>query len=229
MKTTLLIFLVACTIGCVPERRSPNEVAGSGTSLLDENSLKGWHYYQGRSSDAWEIADGVLHRKPFEEAEAKADLVTDSTYEDFELTFEWKISHQGNSGVLYRVDEKAKEPYFSGPEYQILDDENFPGEVPEFQLTGSCFHMFGPSDKNIVRGPGSWNTSRIVVSGNSVEHWLNNTKVVSYEIGSESWQEAKLRGKWNSVPEYASQKRGHIVLQDHGSEVWFKNITIQSL
>jgi len=196
--------------------------------LFDGQSMSGWRTFKGAENNSWEVIDGALHCKPFDLADKRADLMTEAQYENFELVFEWKISAQGNSGVLFRVTEEYEKPYFTGPEYQVLDDGGYPGEVKEENFSAANYDMQAPVNKTL-KPVGEWNTAMIVVNGNHVEHWLNDAKVVEYEIGSDEWKKRRSDSKWKDVKGYAVPVKGHIDLQDHGNEAWFRNIMIREL
>jgi hypothetical protein len=198
--------------------------------LFDGVSKKGWRTFKNQENNSWEVADGTLHCKPFDDkAENKrTDLITEDQFENFELAFDWKISPQGNSGVMFRVTEEYDVPYATGPEYQILDDGGYPGEVTETNFTAGNYAMHAAVNKKL-NPVGEWNASRIVANGNQIEHWLNGDKVVSYEMNSPEWKKLKDAGKWKDFPGYGTAKKGHIDLQDHGNEVWFRNIKVKPL
>lgn len=216
LKITLLAILVS---GC--QSKETNQ----GTPLFNGKDFSGWRFYKGRENNSWEVVDGVLHCKPFDGNEKRADLITDKQYENFELSWEWKLPAQGNSGMMFRVTEEFDEPYLSGPEYQMLDDIGYPGKIEEWQKTGANFGMHvaeGAQPKAI----GEWNESKLIVNGNHVEHWLNGKKVVTYQLSSEEWKERKAKSKWNEAAGYGAAPKGHIAIQDHGSEVWVRNVSI---
>jgi hypothetical protein len=198
--------------------------------LFDGVSMNGWRTFKNKENNSWEVSEGTLHCKPFDDKgeNKRADLVTVDQYRDFELAFDWKISPQGNSGVMFRVTEEYDEPYATGPEYQILDDKGYPGEVAETNFTASNYAMHVAENKT-VNPVGEWNSARIVVKGNHVEHWLNGQQVVSYELNSDDWKKRRAASKWKDFPGYGSAQKGHIDLQDHGNEVWFRKIMIKSL
>lgn len=209
---------------------APGEAAEGWYSLFDGTSMRGWRTFRNQQNDSWEVADGALHCKPFKDNETnlRSDLITNEQYENFEFAFDWKISPQGNSGVMFRVSEEFEQPYASGPEFQIIDDEGYPGDLQPGQLTGANYDMDVPTE-NASNPVGEWNTSRIVANGNHIEHWLNEKKVVEYEIGSEEWNQQRSNSKWKDFPGYGLTKKGHIALQDHGNEVWFRNLKIKPL
>ncbi len=218
----------------VPEEKSENQLTESQKSegwklLFNGKNTDGWKFYQGKENDSWEIVDGTLHCKPEEAAKKRADLITVEQYENFELAFDWKIAPGDNSGVIYRAIEKFDQPYLSGPEYQVIDDKGFSNDLTEKQLSGANYDMIAaPADKSI-NPPGEWNTGRIVVNGNHVEHWLNDAKVVEYELNSPEWKKLKNGSKWKDAKGYGASTKGHIDLQDHGGEVWYRNIMIKTL
>ncbi len=196
--------------------------------LFDGKTTAGWRFFKDKENDSWEVTEGTLHCKPFDDAPKRADILTIAQYENFELAFDWKISTQGNSGVMFRVTEEYDEPYLSGPEYQVLDDDGYPGELKDAQLTGSNYDMHAATGGKL-KSVGEWNSSKIIASGNHIEHWLNGKKVVEYQISSEEWLATKKASKWNDAKGYAASPKGHIDFQDHGGEVWYKNIMVKVL
>ncbi|GAA0533618.1 DUF1080 domain-containing protein [Chitinophaga japonensis] len=198
--------------------------------LFNGQSLDGWHIYKGKTSNSWVVENGVLHCLGSEKdkSDKRGDLVTDSTFENFELQAEWKIAPQGNSGIIYLASEEYAAPYLSGPEYQLIDDNNFPEKLEDWQKTGANYAMGAPLVA-AAKPVGEWNHTRIVVNNGHVEHWLNGQKTAEYEIGSPEWKNAKETGKWKDARGYGGTKKGHIVLQDHGSEVWFRNVKVKEL
>jgi hypothetical protein len=219
-KLTIVLLAIASASASLAQKTKTK-------SLFDGKTLTGWHFFKGKENNSWEVKDGVLHCKPFDGAEKRADLITDEQFENFELTIEWKISPQGNSGIIYRATEEFNEPYLSGPEYQVLDDVGYPGKIEDWQKTASNYGMYvsAVAPKSV----GEWNLTKIIVNGNKVEHWLNGKKAVSYEFGSEDWNKKKAASKWNEAKGYGKAKEGGIDLQDHGGEVWYKNISIKTL
>ena len=198
--------------------------------LFDGKTKNGWRYYQNKDSKSWEVSNGTLHSKGSADnyGSVNADLMTREQYDNFELSIDWKISPKGNSGILYLVTEDYPTSYLSGPEYQIIDDVNFPEKIEDWQKTGANYAM-NPAPTAEPKPVGEWNHTKIIVNKGHVEHWLNGKKIVEYEIGSEDWKKNKMNGKWKDAAGYAQAKKGHIALQDHGSEAWFKNIKIRQL
>jgi Domain of Unknown Function (DUF1080) len=201
--------------------------------LFDGQTKNGWQIFKERKNNTWEVLDGTLHCKALQEGVAgvgdeRSDIMTTEEFENFELAFDWKISAEGNSGVMYRVTEEFEQPYYSGPEYQLIDDKGYPGELHDGQRTGDNYDMHIAENK-VLKPVGEWNTTKILVTGNHVEHWLNGTKVVAYELGSADWSKRKQASKWKDATGYGLEKKGHIVLQDHGNEAWFRNVMIKTL
>jgi hypothetical protein len=198
--------------------------------LFDGQTLDGWRTFKSKENASWEVKDGFLHCKPFDDRKIKeqSDIHTNNEYENFELSLEWKVAPQSNTGVIYRCTEEFNEPYLSGPEYQIIDDVGYPGELKETNKAGGTYDMYVAKNKTL-KAVGEWNTTKIVVNGNHVEHWLNGSIVLEYELGAAEWKKKKSGSKWNDAKGYGAAKKGYIDLQDHGNEAWFRNILIRVL
>jgi hypothetical protein len=177
------------------------------------------------------VEDGALVCLGATKGVSGGDLVTNRQFENFELAWEWKIDKGSNSGVFYHVIEspKYKKPSETGPEYQLIDDVNFPARLEEWQKTGADYAMHVPNDKKKMKPLGEWNTSRIVFNQGQVEHWLNGEKIVRFQAWTPAWNQEKTQGKWKDYPDYGTAKSGPIVLQDHGNKAYFKNIRIREL
>lgn len=232
MGLTILYLLSACDSGDKAQTVSDTsdlfsltkaEKAAGWELLFDGKSLDGWHSYLEESAKGWIVEEGALITKG-----GNADLITDEVFENFELELEWKISEKGNSGIIYLVDEKPenKASYMTGPEYQIIDDNNYPSKLGPAQKTGANYALHPPliAASNPV---GTFNSTKISVINGKVEHWLNGKKVVAYELGTPEWEAIVDTTKFAKVPVYGRSKKGRIALQDHGGEVAFKNIRIR--
>jgi hypothetical protein len=220
----------------VPESSQYNKLSDAQITegwqlLFDGQSTNGWRIFKARKNNTWEVVDGLLHCKGLNETTGdgneRSDIMTVAEFENFELSFDWKIGVQGNSGVMFRATEDFEQPYYSGPEYQLMDDTGFPTETPD-HLTGSNYGMHA-AEKTKTPSAGEWNTSKLIVNKNMVEHWLNEERVVAYELNSPEWLALKKASKWNDAPGYGVTPKGHIVLQDHGSEIWFRNVMVKVL
>ncbi len=232
---TLVLIFSSCSQKKTEVASTPNQLTEvqqtEGWKLLfDGQTLNGWRTFKNKENDTWEVVDGTLHCKPAQDSVAtkRADIMTTESYQNFELAFDWKIAAQGNSGLIYRVTEEFEVPYASGPEYQIIDDIGYPGELKDVNKTGANYDVHIAENKN-MNPAGEWNSSRLIVNGNHVEHWLNGKKVVEYEFGSEDWKKRVAASKWKDYPGYGLATTGYIDLQDHGSEVWFRSIMIKGL
>ncbi len=199
-------------------------------SLFDGKTLDGWRGYQDKSTASWFVDNGTIHCKGSDAnyGAITADLITEETYDNFDFQVDYKISPKGNSGILYMVNEDHPYSHESGPEYQIIDDVNFPEKLETWQLTAANYAMNAAPDAK-PNPAGQWNHARIIKNGKHVEHWLNGQKVVEYELYSDDWKKRKEEGKWKDVAAYATNEKGHITFQNHGSEAWFKNIMIREL
>lgn len=198
--------------------------------LFDGKTMDGWRTYKNKPADSWSVQNGILYCKgdSTNKSDMRADMITTGEFENFDLSVDYKISPKGNSGIIYLATEEFPAAYQSGPEYQIIDDKNFPEKLEDWQKSGANYAMNTASDA-APNAVGEWNTARIVKNKNHVEHWLNGKKVVEYELGSDDWKKKKAEGKWKDTPGYGLATKGHFALQDHGSEAWFKNIKVKQL
>lgn len=160
--------------------------------------------------------------------------MTVDTFRDFELSFDWKISRAGNSGVKYNVSEElslANAPNHAalGFEYQVLDDNLHEDNKIPSHRAGALYDLIAPNASKLLQPVGDWNRSRILFRGNHGEHWLNGTKVVEYDLGTPQMDSLLAASKYRSIPNFAQRRAGHIVLQDHVDEVYFRNIKIHVL
>lgn len=239
MKSNLFIIgLLAgfLMIGCTEEKKdnvlSKQELTDGWKLLFDGESTKGWRGYNSTEMPlAWKAVDGTLMSSG-EGADIGGDIVSTEKYENFDLRLDWKLSPEGNSGILYHVVEapEYKATYYSGPEYQLIDDIGFPGGVTPYNSTGADYSMTPADTSQKVLNPiGSWNSSRIVFDNGQVTHYLNDKKIVEFTAWTDEWKENVKNGKWKNYPGYGLAHTGLIGLQDHGSQIWFKNIKIKEL
>lgn len=209
---------------------TPEEEAEGWRLLFDGTDLSQWRGYRMDTVPPdWGVTDGAIHFQSEHGGEGYGDLQTRQEFGDFELVLEWKISECGNSGILYRVSEDAEQEFMTGPEYQLIDadSECYPDLGPD-RTSGANYGLDAPA-VDATKPAGEWNSTRIVLDGAHVEHWLNGEKVVEYELWTDEWKEKVAQTKFAEWPGYGMNKRGHIVLQDHGAEVWFRNIKIREL
>jgi hypothetical protein len=223
---------------------SPSEKRDGWRLLFDGSSFNGWRGlgYDTVPTAHWKIengtirklADGDVPRLPDGQPAAGGDLMTKDTFRDFELAWEWKISRAGNSGVKYNVSEEismanAANHAALGFEYQMLDDSLHEDNKVPSHRAGALYDLIAPSAAKLLAPVGEWNSSRIVFRGNHGEHWLNGRKVVEFELGTPQMDSLLAKSKYHSIPNFAQKRAGHIVLQDHVDEVFFRNIKIRPL
>jgi hypothetical protein len=228
---TAVVFLSSYTYFVGKDNTlTPSEKKAGWKLLFDGNSMDGWRSFKNKVTNSWGVDNGVMYCKKVaaDKSDKRGDMITDKEYENFDLSIDWKISPQGNSGILYMVSEELNSPPLSGPEYQIIDDVNFPQKLEDWQKTGANYAM-DPAPTAKPKPVGQWNTTRIVVNKGHVQHWLNGKKLLDFEMWTDEWNKKKNNGKWKDAPAYGMSKKGHISLQDHGSEAWFKNIKIKEL
>ncbi|MFM7195942.1 MAG: DUF1080 domain-containing protein [Bacteroidota bacterium] len=242
MRLILLTMLSAAMMwSCAPKQQEQAAETGPAANtlteeektagwvlLFDGQTMNGWRSYKGAEQDCWEVQDGALHCKGSMDADKRADILTTDQYENYEFAFDWKISPGGNSGVIYRCSEEFDAPYYSGPEYQVIDDAGYNGDLTELQKAAANYDMHAAEPK-AANPVGEWNQSKIIVNGAHCEHWLNGQKVVEYEFGSEDWTKRKEISKWKDAAGYGMTTKGHIDLQDHGHDVWYRNLKIRVL
>ncbi len=216
-------FLLAVTALLTPWVQAADWIV-----LFDGNSTAAWREYRKPEFPAkgWEVVDGTLHVKA---GGGAGDLVTRQQFQDFDLEFEWKVSPGANSGVMYHVSEKFDAPWHTGPEYQVLDDsKHADGKNPKTSAS-ALYALVASSSEKALRPVGEWNSARIVLRGTQLEHWLNGKKVVALDLDSPETRALIGGSKFKDMPRFARETRGHICLQDHGDDVWFRNIRIRPL
>jgi len=234
-----LSFIAA--VGCA----TYTQPQGNGwRPLFDGNTFEGWRGlgYDSVPSAHWKIengtikkiANGAVPRMADGQPAAGGDLMTKETFQDFELSWEWKISAGGNSGVKYNVSEEismAQAPNHAalGFEYQLLDDSLAEDNKIPSHRAGALYDLIAPNEAKAVKPAGEWNTSMLVFHGNHGEHWLNGKKVVEFDLGTPRMDSLLAKSKYRSIKDFAQRRAGHIVLQDHGDEVYFRNIRIRKL
>lgn len=166
----------------------------------------------------WEAKEGVIRlRKTLFRS---GHIVTRQEFGDFELSFDWKIAPGGNSGLKYRVRTYGDRTL--GCEYQIYDDTS--GTAPENTQTGSIYDLYEPIKGNKAHPAGEWNAAKIVVKDNRIEHWLNGVKIVEATVGDAEWERRVAISKFNDVENFSKNPNGRIMLTDHGSEAWYRNM-----
>ncbi|QTN31428.1 DUF1080 domain-containing protein [Akkermansiaceae bacterium] len=222
--------ILLCLLFTIPALASDNN------TLSPEEKAAGWKlFFNGRDlsdfrafgSDArpgegWKVDQGILKKLPGVKG---GDIVTKKKYNDFFLIWEWRISEKGNSGIKYLVDESR--PKAPGPEFQILDDKGHPdAKKGANRQTGALYDIVAPSPDKLLKPVGEWNRSRIIVRGNSVEHWVNGSPVLGYELGSPELMAAIAKSKFKGAEGFGKKIEGHIMLTDHQDGCDFRNMKI---
>ena len=217
------------------DEKMNHELSNGWQVLFDGKSTKGWHSYgKKEAGQAWEVENGTL----FLNAEAKndgvksgGDLLTNEVYEDFHLKLEWKVAPKGNSGILFYVQDDIdvySQTWHSGPEMQLLDNEGHPDAEIFKHRAGDLYDLI-PSVKEAQKKAGEWNEVEIISKEGKLDFFLNGVNVVSTTMWNDNWSRLIRESKFKDMPQFGTFKKGHIVLQDHGDPVWFKNIKIKRL
>lgn len=219
------LLLGAATVTLATRVDAQGAQPGEWKSLFDGKSMDAWRGYQGAALPAgWHVMDGTMAKMG-----ATGDIVTKEQFANFELELEWKIAEGGNSGILYRGSETEKYIWLTAPEYQLLDDARAPDARNRLTSAGAAYAIY-PSPEGIVKPAGEWNSTRIVVNGAHVEHWLNGKKLLEYELWSPDWEARVRASKFATAKGYGRQKSGHIAIQgDHDGALALRNVRIRVL
>ena len=204
--------------------------------LFDGKSTQGWHSYgYGSVGKAWNIVDGSLHldvanKKDWPANESK-DILTNDEYDNFHLKADWKLAKKGNSGIIFYVHEdKKKYPntYETGPEMQVLDNAGHSdAKIPKHRA-GDLYDLISSSSEP-VKPAEEWNHAEIMCKNGKLDFYLNGVHIVSTQLWNDNWKKLIANSKFKSMPDFGTFKKGKIALQEHGEEVWFKNIKIRKL
>jgi hypothetical protein len=249
-RLTLVIALIAIgTIACQTENKNEteeielepvlklDEVEVDWLSLFDGETTYGWsNYGSDLIGPAWQVQDSMLYLNTTRGEDGKrlfegGDIVTNAEFEDFHLKLEWKISEKGNSGIMFYVQEdKSKYPYpwSTGPEMQILDNGGHSDGQIESHRTGDLYDLVKSSSEP-VKPVGEWNQVEIISQNEQLTFILNGVTIVETSLWDESWRQLIANSKFKDMPDFGTFKKGKISLQDHGDDVWFRNIQIKRL
>ena len=221
----LLVAIVLAGVVTTPvlaEKKSAKLEKGF-MALFDGKSTNQWMNARSGKFPAkgWTIEDGCLKCAP---KGGGGDIITRGTYEQFDFRFEWKVAKGANSGVKYFI---IRERGPLGHEYQVIDDAGYPDGGKH--STASFYDVLAPAKDKPIKPAGEFNTSRIVVKGQTVKHFLNGKVVLTYKLGSDEVKAAVARSKFRKLDVFGVRLAGHILLQAHGGEVWYRNIRIRDL
>lgn len=246
MKAKIAFLLLTVLTLIIPtpaqDSASANKLSkkeeNSGWRLLfDGKSFNGWRgFHSDKVPAGWAIEDGCIKKIPShgELGQAGGDLITVDQFDNFEFSVEWKMAKGANSGIKYLVSESLPPAGKSGVsfEYQVLDDDNHPDAkagIAGNRTAGSLYDLIPASKAKKVNPIGEFNQTRIVVKGNHIEHWLNGVKVVEFERGGEKLKQHIAASKFKNTKGFGETAKGHILLQDHGDAVWYRNIKIRAI
>ncbi|MDB5230161.1 MAG: glycosyl hydrolase [Chitinophagaceae bacterium] len=242
--TTGILFAFVLLMAChTTSKTVTRTVNGNGLTVAEKNAgwrmlfdgktLMGWHIYgKPGSPGAWHAGEGALYvdmndRKTF----GGGDLVTNEEFGNFDFKYEWKISPKGNSGLIFYVKEdtvKYKNTYNTGPEMQVLDNDGHPDGKIIKHRAGDLYDLIKVS-KETVRPVGEWNQAEIISNNGDLQFILNGENVLHTTMWDENWRKMVAGSKFKTMPGFGNFKTGKFALQDHGDEVWFRNIKIKTL
>jgi hypothetical protein len=223
----LCMIFLSCAAGKLPSLSIDEQNAG-WKLLFDGKTLNGWRGFKMDRVPAGWVATKKSELHFNKNKNGRGDIMTVDEFGSFELQLEWKISKGGNSGIFFWVSEDDDQSWKTGPEMQVLDNARHKDGREPKNSAGSNYALHAPI-RDVTRPIGEYNNVRLVVQGTHIEHWLNGVKVVEYEIGSPDWEALVAASKFATMPKYGRNRQGHIVLQDHGDKVWYRNIRIRPL
>jgi hypothetical protein len=223
---------LACGAFIVALALAPLGAQGDGFKpLFDGKSLDGWRGYKkaDASETRWKVENGLvtIPENDGKDTRGQRDIISTGTYDQFDLRWEWKVAPGGNSGLKYFVLED--EGSAIGHEYQMIDDERHPdAKIGPHRQTAAFYDVLPAADRPL-KPAGEWNSSQVIVKGKHVEHWLNGKRVLQYELDSPELRAAIAKSKFKNIARFGKPQKGHILIQDHGNAVWYRNVRIKPL
>lgn len=206
--------------------------------LFDGKTSQGWRGFHQKEfpQTGWAIADGCIKHVAGQGAQSAhgGDIITVDQFDNFELQLEWRLAPGGNSGIKYLISESLPPTGGSGVgfEMQVLDDIGHPDAKAGMngnRTAGSLYDLIPARGDKKLRPVGEFNHVRLIVNNGHIEHWLNGEKVVEFEQGGEVLRKQIAQSKFKSIPNFGEVRKGHILLQDHGDDVCFRNVKIREL
>lgn len=224
-STMLLAATLSLPVLAADNQLSSEEQAQGWQLLFNGKDMSQWrNFKQADLSDKWQIEDGAMKLT----AGGGGDILTKKQYQNFELLLDWKIAEVGNSGIFVLADETGNTIYAHAPEIQILDNERHSDNKLDTHRSGSLYDMIA-SPPSSHKKAGEWNTVKIRLQQGELTIWQNGVQTAKVTIDSPEWQKLLAASKFAKWEGFAKAKTGHIGLQDHGDQVWFKNIKIKEL
>ena len=218
-----------------PNTLTEAEKADGWELLFNGVDFSGWTDFRKEEvGSSWQVQDGAITLTTATNPDGTwkvldgGNITTEKEYENFEFQLEWKIQNCGNSGIIYLAQKGYDEPWMTGPEMQVLDNICHPDAAIIKHRAADLYDLIS-CEYEVVLPAGSWNKVRLIKKGDHVEHWLNGRKVVSFQMGTPEWDEMLAKSKWKDYPDFGKFRKGHICLQDHSDQVWYRNIKIKEL
>lgn len=214
---------------------------GGWITLFDGKTLNGWHSYgKTTTGKSWKVENGAIRldasSKKGYQSEEGGDAVTNDEFENFDLKLEWKISEKGNSGIIFYIHEDPKkytETWNTGLEMQVLDNGT-PTRLghPDGKLyshrAGDLYDLLAAKD-GVAKPAGEWNQVEIISNKGKLDFYMNGQHTLSTTLWNDTWRQMLAISKFNTMPDFGTFKKGKIALQDHGNDVWYRNIRIKKL
>ena len=238
LARALAVAALAAGMTAAPTTQTPadNELTAAEkkagwTLLFDGKSLDGWRGYKrpDASGTRWKVENGTLTLPPNDGKDTRGarDIISSATFDRFELAFDFRVAQGANSGVKYYVLEDMDAAI--GHEFQIIDDERHAdAKIGLERQTAALYDVMEPKDRKL-KPAGEWNTGRIIAAAPNVEHWLNGSRVLAYELGSPALRKLIADSKFKDVARFGTLQKGHVLIQDHGDQVWYRNVKVRRL